>query len=124
MLFFLSDCGSRKDITTAPLPTDIQTNTLTYLPTAVILWSVVDIVVTRLVVPGSLIDVVDRQGTSVIQTAQCVWQLGVLLVLLLDVIYLTPYRVIYPGIPSCYDRRQFFCTGTICVSRVWQRQPV
>jgi hypothetical protein len=67
-LFLFFACVSSKDIPTAQPPTDIQTNILN-MPTAVILWSIVGIVVTRLVVPGSLIDVVDRQGTSVIQTA-------------------------------------------------------
>jgi hypothetical protein len=69
------------------------------LPAAVILWSGVSIVVARLVVPGSPIDVIYHEGTSVIQAAQTS-QLGFLLALLLSVIYLTLYRLIYPWIPS------------------------
>lgn len=70
------------------------------LPAAVILWSGVSIVVARLVVPGSPIEVIYHEGKSIIQTAQGVWQLGVLLVLLLGGIYLTLYRPIYPRLPA------------------------
>jgi hypothetical protein len=69
------------------------------LPAAVILWGGVSIVVAHLVVPGSPIDVIYHEGTTVIQAAQTS-QLGLLLVLLLDVLYLSLYRVIYPRIPS------------------------
>jgi hypothetical protein len=69
------------------------------LPAAVILWGGVSFVVAHLVVPGSPIDVIYHEGTTVIQAAQTS-QLGLLLVLLLDVLYLSLYRVIYPRIPS------------------------
>jgi hypothetical protein len=75
------------------------------LPTAVILWTVVGIVVARLIVPGSLIDVVYHESTSIIQTG--LWQTYLLLVLLLDVLYLTLYRLIYPRIPSWFKLETF-----------------
>jgi hypothetical protein len=70
------------------------------LPAAVILWGGVSIGVARLVVPGSPIDVVYHQGTSIIKNPLGIGQLDVLLVLLLNVVYLTLYRLIYPRIPS------------------------
>jgi hypothetical protein len=69
------------------------------LPVAVMLWGGVSFVVAQLVVPGSPIDVIYHEGTTVIQSAQ-MSQLGFLLVLLLGVLYLSLYRVIYPRIPS------------------------
>jgi len=73
---------------------------LLVLPSAVILWSGVSIVVARLVVPGSPIDIVYHEGTSIIQMASGIGSFDVLLVLFLDVIYLTLYRLIYPRLPS------------------------
>ena len=74
---------------------------LIVLPAAVILWIGVSIVVARLVVPGSPIDVIYHVGTLIIQGALGgIGSFYVLLVLLLDVIYLTLYRLIYPRIPS------------------------
>jgi hypothetical protein len=72
---------------------------LVVLPAAVILWGGVSSIVARRVVPGSPIDVIYHEGTSIIQAAQ-VPLLNLLLVLLLGVIYLTLYRLIYPWIPS------------------------
>jgi flagellar biosynthesis protein FlhB len=74
---------------------------LIVLPAAVILWIGVSIVVARLVVPGSPIDIVYHEGTSVIQGAlDGIGVFDVRLVLLLGVIYLTLYRLIYPRLPS------------------------
>jgi len=74
---------------------------LIVLPAAVILWIGVSIVVARLVVPGSPIDIVYHEGTMIIQGALGgIGSFDVLLMLFLGVIYLTLYRLIYPRIPS------------------------
>jgi hypothetical protein len=74
---------------------------LLVLPAAVILWIGVSVIVARLVVPGSPIAIVYHRGTFVIQGA--LWGIGsfdILLMLLLDVIYLTLFRLIYLRLPS------------------------
>jgi len=73
---------------------------LIVLPAAVILWIGVSILVARLVVPGSTIDIVYHEGTIISQMASGIGPFDVLLMLFLGVIYLTLYRLIYPRIPS------------------------
>ncbi len=73
---------------------------LLVLPAAVLLWIGVSIFVSRLVVPGSPIDVVYQEGWSILQNPAGVGSFDVLLVLFLGMIYLTLYRLIYPRIPS------------------------
>jgi hypothetical protein len=68
------------------------------LPAAVILWGGVSYVAAHLVVPGSPIDVIYHEGAMVIQAAQAP-QLGLLLVLLLSLLYLSLYRLIHARIP-------------------------
>ena len=73
---------------------------LLVLPAAVIPWIGVSILVARLVVPGSPIDIVYHEGTMITQGASGIGPFDVLLMLFLGVIYLTLYRLIYPRIPS------------------------
>jgi hypothetical protein len=97
---------------------------LIVLPAAVILWGGVSYVVAHLVVPGSPIDVIYQEGTMIIQAAKTS-QLGLLLVLLLDILYLTLYRLMYPRIPpwlrsetvlvTWKDLRIPVLTATACV---------
>ena len=73
---------------------------LLLLPAAVIAWTGVSILVARLVVPGSPIDIVYHEGTMITQGASGIGPFDFLLLLFLGVIYLTLYRLIYPRIPS------------------------
>jgi len=73
---------------------------LLVLPAAVILWSGVSIVVARLVIPGSPIENVHPEGTSIIRMGLGIGSFDILLVLLLGGIYFTLYRLIYPRLPS------------------------
>jgi hypothetical protein len=73
---------------------------LLVLPAAVIPWIGVSILVARLVVPGSPIDIIYHEGTMIIQEASGIGSFDFLLILFLGVIYLTLYRLIYPRIPS------------------------
>jgi len=90
---------------------------LLVLPAAVILRSRVSIVVARLVVPGSPIDIVYHERTSIIQTGMGIGSFDVLLVLLLGVIYLTLYRLIYPRIPSWLRSETVLLTWKSCFAK-------
>ncbi len=73
---------------------------LLVLPAAVLLWTGVSIVVACLVIPGSPLESVFPEETSIIQMGPGIGPVDVLLMLLLGGIYLTLYRLIYPRLPS------------------------
>lgn len=70
------------------------------MPAALLLWSAIEILVARLCVPGSPIDVQFQLGSTIVQstTSAPLW-VGILATLVAGV-YVGPYRRVYPHLPT------------------------